>query len=57
MLVMPEAMVDTLVEIDPYITEARYPAAATPLPPDAALAAELLRRAEEALEWLLLRLK
>jgi HEPN domain-containing protein len=57
MQVMPEAMVDTLVEVDPYIIEARYPATIAPLPPDEILAVELLQRAEEAMEWLLHRLK
>ena len=53
---MPEAVLQTLVEVDPYITEARYPTTVTPEPPDPTLAAELVTRTEEALRWLLARL-
>lgn len=54
---MPEAMVDTLLEVDPYIIEARYPTTVVPLAPDGEQATELVRRTEEAARWLLARLK
>lgn len=57
MATAPEAVLQTLVEVDPYVIEARYPAAVTPEPPDVARATELTARTEEALEWLLARLK
>ena len=57
MQLVPEAMVETLVEVDPYIIEGRYPVTTIPEPPDPAMAADLLRRAQEALQWLLARLK
>lgn len=54
---MPATVLDTLLEIDPYIIEARYPANATASAPDSETAANLLARAEEALQWLLARLR
>lgn len=54
---MPTTVLDTLLEIDPYIIEARYPANATACAPDQETAASLLARAEEALRWLLARVR
>jgi len=57
LLALPEAMLDTLLEVDPYIIEARYPASIVPLPPDDDEASDLVGRTEVALRWLLARLK
>lgn len=54
---IPEALLGALLEVDPYVIEARYPAAAEPSPPGSEEAARLVSRTEEALQWLLARLK
>jgi hypothetical protein len=58
--VIPEAHLETLADLSPFAVEGRYPQpplAAEAAGPDLGLAADLLQRGEEALEWLLARLR
>jgi HEPN domain-containing protein len=58
--VIPEAQLETLADLSPFAVEGRYPQpplAAEAAGPDIGLVGELLQRGEEALEWLLARLR
>lgn len=54
---MPEDLLETLVEVDPYIIEGRYPVFPALEGPDPERAADLVARTEVALRWLSARLK